>query len=325
MQRRENVVVTGGAGFIGSHVCKALYEEGYQPVVIDNLSTGHRGFVQWGPLHQMDIRETDTLSRLLLELRPLCVFHMAASINVRESMTDPSKYYHNNVIATLSLLDAMVASNIKSIVFSSTASIFGNPIKVPIEADHPKAPLHAYGKSKYMVEMILEDYEKAHGITSAALRYFNAAGSDVEGKIGEAHTPETHLIPLIIQTALGKKEQLDIYGTSYPTPDGTAIRDYIHVTDLASAHISAMRYLLEKKQSIQVNLGTGAGYSVAEVIAAVEKISQKPVKRCVAAPSKDAHTLVAEPSKAFDELCWTPRHSSLEEIVVSAYRWFEKQ
>lgn len=324
MEISKTVVVTGGAGFIGSHVCKALFESGFSPVVIDNLSTGYASFVQWGPLHKIDINQTEELTAALKKIRPCCIIHMASSINVRESLTNPSKYYHNNVVGTLSLLDAMVESGVSRLIFSSTASIFGNPKSVPIEEDHEKKPLHAYGKSKYMVEMILEDYERAYGIKSAALRYFNAAGADASTLIGESHQPETHLIPLVIQTALGEREHLDIYGTSYPTEDGTAIRDYIHVTDLASAHIKAMHYLLEKNESIQLNLGTGKGYSVKEVVAAVEKICERPVKCRHMPPSPDACRLIAAPSKAFTKIDWQPRHSSIEEIVLSAYGWIKK-
>lgn len=321
---QNNILVTGGAGYIGSHVCKALAQAGYTPITYDNLKGGYRWAVKWGPFIQNDILNTEALCSVFEQYSPLAVFHLASSINVRESLQDPGKYYHNNVCGTLSLLQAMVRCRISYLVFSSTASIFGNPHYVPMDENHPKAPLHAYGKSKYMVELMLEDFQKAHGLCSAALRYFNAAGADKEGEIGEAHVPETHLIPLVIQTALGQREALDIYGANYNTEDGTAVRDYIHVYDLALAHIKALEWLIANKKSLQVNLGTGQGYSIKQVIESVQQISGKKVMSRISAPSPDAACLVANPSKAFEILHWKPQHSSLEQIVESALGWHTK-
>jgi len=325
MTKGNHVIVTGGAGYIGSHVCKALAGHGYIPVTYDNLQGGHLWAIKWGPFIQNDIHNTEALCSAFREYNPIAVFHLASSINVRESLLDPAKYYHNNVSGSLSLLKAMTECRVPNLVFSSTASIFGNPQYIPIDEKHQKAPLHAYGKSKYMVELMLEDFQRSHGLCSAALRYFNAAGADSSTEIGEAHDPETHLIPLVIQTALKRRAALDIYGTSYNTEDGTAIRDYIHVADLAEAHIKALEWLIQNKQSIGVNLGTGQGYSIRKVIETVELISGKKVASNHCPPSPDAACLVADPSLAFQLLKWTPKFSSLSHIVESALNWHSKR
>jgi UDP-arabinose 4-epimerase len=317
----QPILVTGGAGFIGSHVCKLLAQTGYTPITYDNFQGGHRWAACFGPLVEADIHDTAKLKTTIQQYQPIAVFHLASSINVRESLENPGKYYHNNVVGTLSLLDAMKESNTKLLVFSSTASIFGNPDYVPIDEKHPKRPLHAYGKSKYMVEQILEDFQRAHGITSACLRYFNACGADVDGQIGEAHNPETHLIPLVIETALGKKPHISIYGDDYDTEDGTAIRDYIHVTDLADAHIKALEYLLSTNKSFQANLGTGTGYSIKQIIKAVENISGKKVAIQQGPKSPDAACLIATPRLANQLLNWSARHSHLDHIIETALRW----
>lgn len=315
------VLVTGGAGFIGSHVCKMLAHSGFTPITYDNFQGGHRWAVRFGPLIEADIHDAEAMKHAIQKYQPIAVFHLASSINVRESLVNPGKYYHNNVIGTLSLLEAMKESDTKFLVFSSTASIFGNPDYIPIDENHPKKPLHAYGKSKYMVEQILEEYQRAHGITSACLRYFNACGADVDGQIGEAHDPETHLIPLVIETALGKRSHISIYGDDYDTEDGTAIRDYIHVTDLAEAHIKALEYLIATKKSFQANLGTGTGYSIKQVIKAVENISGKKVAIQQGPKSPDAACLIASPHQANDLLKWSARHSHLDHIIETALRW----
>lgn len=321
----SHVLVTGGAGYIGSHVCKVLAAYGYIPVTYDHLQGGHSWAIKWGPFVQDDIHNTDGLCAAFRKYQPIAVFHLASSINVRESLVNPAKYYHNNVAGSLSLLQAMTLCQVPHLVFSSTASIYGNPNYLPLDEKHSKAPLHAYGKSKYMVEFMLEDFFRSHGLCSAALRYFNAAGADSESEIGEAHDPETHLIPLVIHTALQKRASLDIYGTNYNTEDGTAVRDYIHVCDLAEAHIKALEWLIHNKRNLQVNLGTGQGYSIRKVIETVETISGKKVASNPSPPSPDAASLVADPSLAFEILQWKPRFSSLSHIVETALNWHSKQ
>ncbi|MBM3207213.1 MAG: UDP-glucose 4-epimerase GalE [Chlamydiae bacterium] len=325
MDNINTILVTGGAGYIGSHVCKALSEAGLTPITYDNFQGGHRWAVQFGPLIEGDIHDTEKLKKTLDLYQPAAVFHLASSINVRESLSDPLKYYHNNVQGTLSLLKAMVESGTTNIVFSSTASVYGNPLETPLKEDHPKRPLHAYGKSKYMVELLLEDFEKAYGIKSVVMRYFNACGADKDGLIGEAHSPETHLIPLVIQTALRQKECLDIYGDTYPTFDGTAIRDYIHVSDLADAHLKALYFLIEKKESLRVNLGTETGFSIRQIIETVEAISGKKVRTNICAPSPDACCLVASSKLANEKLKWYPKNSTIENIIETALAWHTKK
>ena len=242
----KNVLVTGGAGYIGSHICKQLYQSGFTPVVIDNLSHGHAWAVQWGDFHQGDIQDADVLDRVFQSYRPAAVVHCAAFALVGESVSDPGKYYRNNVGGTVALLDAMRKFSCPHIIFSSTCATYGLPKQTPISEQHPLAPINPYGRSKLMVEQIIQDYRSAYGIAYVLLRYFNAAGADLAGKIGEEHHPETHLIPLALQAVTGKRAHLEIYGSDYPTPDGTAIRDYVHVTDLADAHVQALRRLAGK-------------------------------------------------------------------------------
>ncbi len=318
------VVVTGGAGYIGSHVCKALAESGYNPITYDNLEGGHRWAVQWGPLIEGDIHDQERLCSVFSQYQPLAVFHLASYINVRESLIHPGKYYDNNTQGTLALLQSMVRCDIKKLVFSSTASVFGHPLYLPIDEQHIKSPIHPYGKSKLMAEMIIEDFEKAHGIHSIYLRYFNASGADPSGLIGELHTPETHLIPLIMQTAIGQRDAIEIYGADYPTGDGTAVRDYIHVSDLADAHIKALNWLMQNSYSQHLNLGTGQGYSVKEVIDKIEEFSGKKIQRIIHTPSPDSASLIASATLAKEILNWHPKHSSLHNIVETAWRWHTK-
>ena len=322
----KTVLVTGGAGYIGSHTCKYLSSRGYTPVVIDNLVYGHREFVKWGPFYEGDINDTSLLREIFTEHCPEAVIHFAAYGYVGESVTDPAKYYQNNVAGTLSLLDGMREGGCQKIVFSSTCATYGEPEQVPITEEESQKPINPYGMSKLMVEQILADYDSAYGIKHGALRYFNAAGADVDCELGEEHNPETHLIPLIIEAGLGKRSHIEIYGTDYDTPDGTAIRDYIHVTDLADAHVRMLEFLGKEARSLQLNLGTGAGHSVKEVIDAVAEVSGRsiPVKT---GPRRagDPPELVADADKAKDLLGWKPELSDLTTIVKSAWSWHSRR
>ena len=318
----RNVLVTGGAGYIGSHTCKALAAAGYSPVTLDNLAYGHRWAVRWGPFEQADLADRQAVERVLREHRIGAVIHFAAYAYVGESMTDPGKYFRNNVINTLNLLEAMRAAGVGRIVFSSTCATYGVPQAVPIAEDHPQSPVNPYGESKLFVERALHWNGVAHGLRWMALRYFNAAGADPEGEIGEDHDPETHLIPLAIEAALGRRPDLQVMGTDYPTPDGTAIRDYVHVTDLADAHLRALRHLEDDGPSGALNLGTGRGHSVREVVAMVERVTGRKVgARDAPRRASDPPALVAAPGRARQLLGWEPRWSSLEAIVQSACRW----
>jgi len=317
-----NVLVTGGAGYIGSHTCKALAAAGYTPVALDNLVYGHRWAVRWGPLEFTDLADRAAVERVLRQRAIRSVIHFAAYAYVGESMSDPGKYFRNNVANTLNLLDAMRAVGVGRIVFSSTCATYGVPDAVPIAEDHPQRPVNPYGESKLFIERALHWHGAAHGLRWMALRYFNAAGADPDGEIGEDHDPETHLIPLAIATALGRRAELQVMGTDYPTPDGTAIRDYIHVTDLADAHVRALRHLEAAGASGALNLGTGRGHSVREVVATVERVSGRKV-HARNAPRRpgDPPALVAAPGRARELLGWEPRCSGLETIVQTACRW----
>jgi UDP-arabinose 4-epimerase len=316
-----HILVTGGAGYIGSHTAKALAQAGLVPVVIDSLHRGHQEAVQWGPLIQADISDRAALDRIFAQYPIQAVLHFAALTFVGESTKSPDLYFRNNTVGTLGLLEAMQAHGVQKIVFSSTCATYGNPLRIPITEDHPQSPVSPYGESKYMVERLLYWLGQSYGLQWVALRYFNAAGADAEGQLGEDHDPESHLIPLVIAAALGLGT-LEIYGTDYDTSDGTAIRDYLHVTDLASAHLAALRYLDAGKTSTAFNLGTGRGHSVREVIAMVEQISGKKVPvREVGRRIGDPPCLVADASKSAELLNWRPRHSSLEEIVQTAWNW----
>ena len=319
----RRVLVTGGAGYIGSHTCKALAAAGHVPVTLDNLSTGHRDAVRWGPLVEGELGERDFVEHTLREQRITAVVHFAASAYVGESMADPAKYFRNNVVHTLALLDAMHAAGVRHLVFSSTCATYGVPQQVPIPEDHPQQPVNPYGESKLFVERALHWHGVCHGLSALALRYFNAAGADPAGEIGEVHEPETHLIPLAIQAALGQRGPLHVMGTDYDTPDGTAVRDYIHVSDLADAHVRALAHLLGGGAGGALNLGTGRGHSVREVIAAVARESGREVP-FVDAPRRagDPPALVAAPGRAAEVLGWRPEHSSLATIVRTALRWY---
>jgi UDP-arabinose 4-epimerase len=316
------VLVAGGAGYIGSHACLALADAGYLPVAYDNLSRGHSEAVQFGPLVVGDLADRDLLEETLRSLEVCAVMHFAAFASVGESMTRPEIYFRNNVINSLELLEAMRSSGVSRIVFSSTCATYGLPERTPIAEDTPQRPVNAYGETKLMVERALHWHAEAHGLAYAALRYFNAAGADPEGRIGEAHDPETHLVPLALEAAAGRRRHLDLFGSDYPTPDGSAIRDYIHVWDLAQAHVLALEHLLAGGESAALNLGTGEGTSVRQVIAAAERVTgwQVPVRE---APRRigDPPALVADAAKARALLGWRPRFTDIEDIVATAWAW----
>jgi UDP-arabinose 4-epimerase len=321
---KGNILVTGGAGYIGSHTCKALADAGYTPVTLDNLVYGHEWAVKWGPLIEGDLADVALIREILREYSIEAVIHFAAYAYVGESMQNPGKYFRNNVSNTINLLDAMVERGIEQIVFSSSCATYGLPERVPIDEQHPQHPVNPYGETKLIIERALHWYSTAHNIRAAALRYFNAAGADPDAGIGEDHDPETHLIPLVIETALGRRSQVKIFGTDYPTADGSAVRDYIHVSDLACAHVLALERLLAGSENLFLNLGTGNGYSVKEVIAMVEQVSGRAVAaRTAARRPGDPAELVAANGRAGDILGWKPQHSSLRNIIETALRWHE--
>ncbi len=318
----QSILVTGGAGYVGSHACKALANAGYQPIVYDNLSRGYRQSVRWGPLVEGDLHDRERLAATLRAHQAVAVMHFAAFAYVGESVADPELYYTNNVGGTLALLSAMRMAEVSTIVFSSTCAVYGVPESLPIRESTVKAPLNPYGETKLAIERALHWYGATYGMRYAALRYFNAAGADPDGETGEDHEPETHLIPLVLRAALGTGKPVEIYGTDYPTSDGTAIRDYIHVSDLADAHVRALGRLTAGGDSIAVNLGTGRGCSVRDVIAAVERIGGRPVpRREVARRPGDPPELVADPGLALAQLGWQPSHSDLDTIIRTAFAW----
>ncbi len=321
----SRILVTGGAGYVGSHCCKALAEAGYEPIVFDNLSMGHESAVRWGPLIRGDMRDADALRSAIEETKPEAVLHFAALALVGESTAHPERYYAVNVGGTLNLLEAMRLSGVQRIVFSSTCAVYGEPERVPITEDLPRRPINPYGESKLACEWMMDDFDRAHSIRSVRLRYFNAAGADPAAEIGEWHEPETHLIPLVIDTALGLHREVSIFGTDYPSADGTAVRDYIHVVDLAAAHVAALRHLVEGGASAAVNLGTGRGASVREVIDAVEVVAGRRVT-VKEAPRRagDPPVLVADPSRAEALLKWRAK-ADLTKIVEDAWRWHKKR
>lgn len=317
-----NVLVTGGAGYIGSHTAKRLHAAGHCPVTLDDLSTGHRDAVRWGPFVQGDLADTDLVRRTLRSFDIKAVIHFAASAYVGESMREPRKYLRGNVLQTMSLLDAMLETGVRSIIFSSTCAVYGLPRSLPIAEETPLRPINPYGDSKLFIERTLHWYGMAYNLSSIVLRYFNAAGADPDGEIGERHTPETHLIPLAVEAALGRRPPLEIYGNDYPTADGTAVRDYIHVMDLAQAHVAALAYLVEGGPSAAFNLGTGQGHSVREVLHAVEQVSghRVPVKTCERRAG-DPPALVAAATQAAQTLGWSPQFSDLSTLVRTAWDW----
>ena len=322
----NNILVTGGAGYIGAQTCKALYKAGYTPVTIDNLVYGHRSAVRWGPFVEGDLADEELLCQVMHEYKVQAVMHFAAYAYVGESVQSPGKYFSNNVTNTINLLNAMVCCGVRNIVFSSSCSTYGLPRQIPIAEDHPQKPINPYGESKLFIEKALSWYSNANLLESVSLRYFNAAGADLEGESGEEHFPETHLIPLVIESAFTTQDQVQIWGTDYNTQDGTAIRDYIHVTDLAAAHIKALDYLLAGGTCIALNLGTGKGYSVREVINMVEDVSGYKINvKEASRRNGDPPTLVAQYDLAKELLNWEPQCSDLRNIITTACQWYKKQ
>ncbi len=317
-----NVLVCGGAGYIGSHCVRILGGEGYHPVVYDNLVYGHRESVSKFRFYHGDILEKDKLVRVLKECKIDLVMHYAAYAYVGESVQNPRKYYNNNVTAALALLDSMLDAGTRNIIFSSSCSTFGIPEQAELDETHPQKPINPYGMSKFIVERVLQDYQKAYGLQHVIIRYFNAAGADPSGTIGEDHNPETHLIPLVLQTALGQRDHIQIFGTDYRTVDGTCVRDYIHVCDLADVHILAMKYLMGGGESTSFNVGNGNGYSVKEVIEVARKVTGKPI-RAIEGPRRDGDPdrLVASCEKASKILGWVPKYHRLEDIITTAWKW----
>ncbi|GES43231.1 UDP-glucose 4-epimerase [Rhizobium dioscoreae] len=320
----ETVLVVGGAGYIGSHTCLDLANKGFKPVVYDNFSNGHREFVKWGPAEEGDIRDRARLDEVLAKHKPAAILHFAALIEVGESVKDPVAFYENNVIGTLTLLSAAQAAGVKAFVFSSTCATYGLPQSVPLDENHQQVPINPYGRTKYIVEQALADYDQYKGLRSVILRYFNAAGADFEGRIGEWHTPETHAIPLAIDAALGRRQGFKVFGSDYDTRDGTCVRDYIHVLDLADAHVRAVQYLLDGGDSVALNLGTGTGTTVKELLGTIETVSNRPFPvEYVGRREGDSTTLVANNDKARDILGWSPQYD-LTEIIQSAWNWHAK-
>ncbi|MBL1353644.1 MAG: UDP-glucose 4-epimerase GalE [Zetaproteobacteria bacterium] len=316
------ILVVGGAGYIGSHMVKLLAQQGCKVTVFDNLSFGHVDAVLHGALVVGDLADTQALDALFSTHDFDVVMHFASSILVGESVQNPAKYYRNNVANTQNLLDTMVKYDVKKFIFSSTAAIFGEPQYTPIDEVHPKLPINPYGRSKWMVEQILEDYDRAYALKSICLRYFNACGADPDGKLGERHDPETHLIPLVLQAAAGKRDNITVFGQDYGTPDGTCIRDYIHIVDLCQAHWLGIQHLSNYNQSKRYNLGNGDGFSVQQVIDVCKLVTGKDISvLCGERREGDPAILVADASLAVSELAWKPRYVKLEEIVSHAWQW----
>lgn len=321
MQAR-NVIVTGGAGYIGSHVCKALAEADWTPVTYDNLSNGHEWAVRWGPLEVGDIRDRDRMRDVVKAYRPEGVLHFAGRIEVGESLQAPFDFYDVNVAGTLSVLAAMAEVGVEALIFSSTAATYGVLERVPAPESHPRLPITPYGQSKLMAEQVIADMGGATGMKWTSLRYFNAAGADPGGEIGEAHRHETHLIPLAIEAVRGERATFPLFGTTYPTPDGSCIRDFIHVSDLAQAHVLALRRLLDGGNSTALNLGTGTGASVLEVLSSLQAVSGVPVPTEVRdRRAGDPPALVGNPAKAIEALSWAPQRSDLTSIIADAWAW----
>ncbi len=319
------VLVTGGAGYIGSHTVKELLKEGYEVVVYDNFSTGREELLVGGELIKGDLMDKDTIQKALKRRNIDAVLHFASLIQVGESYADPQKYYTHNLVSSLNLLDAMLEAKVKAFIFSSSAAVYGIPLQIPIPENHPLNPVNPYGQTKVFVEKILEDYQRAYGLKFISLRYFNAAGADPGGILGEMHNPETHLIPNLLLFLLGKKKGFDLYGTDFPTEDGTAIRDYIHVTDLARAHVLALQKLLESNRSEFINLGTNTGYSVLEIIQKTEAITRKKIQYKERPKRKgDVPVLLASNEKAGKVLGWKLSHSDIETIIQTAWNWHQK-
>lgn len=321
----KTLLITGGAGYIGSHAMLAAKAQGFNPVAFDNLSKGHAWAVKGCTLVKGDLKNPAAIRAAFKKYKPLAVMHFASHINVGESVVDPAKYYHDNLNNAMNLFDVMIATKTKYFILSSTCAIYGNPVKVPMNETHPKDPVNPYGDSKYMLEKILASYDPAYGLKSTFLRYFNAAGADSQGRTGEVHEPESHLIPLVLDAAMGRRKEITIYGDNYPTPDGTCLRDYIHVEDLAEAHFLALKRMIKTGKSDFFNLGTGRAYSVKELISEAERVTGRkvPVKMGPRRPG-DATSLVADNRKASKVLGWKPKHSGLKNILETAWAWHLK-
>ncbi len=318
--------MTGGAGYIGSHACKALSKSGFIPVVYDNLSTGNVKSIKWGPFVRGDIQESKKLLSVLRRYKPIGVMHFAALTAARDSIQQPSEYYESNLIGTKRLLDVCIKENIKKFIFSSSAAVYGAPKKIPISEESASNPLNPYGETKLAIECMLASYSRAYDLNYIALRYFNAAGADPDAKIGSYQKKPTNLIPRVMEVLAKKKRELPIFGTDYATRDGTALRDYIHVSDLASAHVQSLNLLLQTTESHSLNLGTGRGYTVFEVIAAAEKISGKKIHKVLKARAEgDCDKLVADSRKAQKLLHWKPVHENIEDIITTAFSWAMKR
>ena len=324
--KKKVVLVTGGAGYIGSHTCKKLSESGFYPVCFDNLVSGHRGAVQWGPLEIGDVRDKERLIAVLSAYNPVAIMHFAALIQVGESVVRPDIFYDNNVYGSYCLLEAARACNVKHMVFSSTAAVYGNPRASFLDETHPLLPINPYGQTKLMMENMIRDYARAYGLQYAILRYFNAAGADPDNNIGTAYKKDTHLIPLLMRVASGHQSAIQIYGTDYPTHDGTAVRDYVHVTDLADAHVRALKKIMTAKESLTLNLGTNHGMSVKEVITAARRVTAISIP-CIEQERRagDPPILVADAGRARHILEWKPVYSDISTIVQTAWNWKQKQ
>ena len=325
MEMKQNVLVSGGAGYIGSHACKALARAGFQPVVFDNLSTGWAEAVKFGPLVRGDLMDRAAIDAALAEYKPVAVMHFAALSLVGESMTDPAKYWRTNVNGSLNLIEATVAAGIKNFVFSSTCATYGDQDGVVLNEQTPQYPINAYGGSKQAIEGILRDFGSAFGLNHVIFRYFNVAGADPDGELGEQHRPETHLIPLMLEAVQGTRPALTVYGDDYPTRDGTCVRDYVHVMDLVEAHVLGLRWLLDGRGTRAFNLGTGNGFTVREVIDASRSVTNRevPIVQGARRPG-DAAALVSGSERAISELGWQPSRSSLPQMIGDAWQWFQQ-
>jgi UDP-arabinose 4-epimerase len=320
----KTVLVTGGAGYVGSHACKALARAGFQPIVLDDLSTGHSNMVRWGPLMRGDLRSRSRVDEALQTARPIAVMHFAASAYVGESLSDPGKYYENNVAATLNLLDAMRSHGVRQLIFSSSCATYGIPDQVPISERAVQRPANPYGRSKLFAEEIILDYVRAYALQAVILRYFNACGADASGDLGEDHDPETHLIPRALMAAAGQIPYLEIFGADYPTPDGTCIRDYVHVTDLADAHLLALGHLIAGRGSVALNIGIGRGFSVREVVDATKRVTglSVPIQIGARRPhDADPPVLIADPALSRSLFGFAPRYENIDDIIATAWRW----
>lgn len=323
---QKNILVTGGAGYIGSHVCKALKQHGYNPVVVDNLCSGNQSAVKWGPFIEGDIRDGALLDDVISKYNPVAIMHFAALIQVGESVTNPSLYYNNNVYGSFCLLEAARKHNIKHMVFSSTAAVYGLPEKSPIAEDTVKKPINPYGQTKLMMEQMIYDYSAAYGLNYGVLRYFNAAGADPEGDAGSAYKVDTHIVPLLMRVANNLMSEIKVFGTDYDTPDGTAVRDYVHVTDLAEAHILTLEHILSGKDNLVLNIGTNNGLSVAEVIKMARQVTGHAIPEVLSERrAGDPPVLVADATKARNILNWVPKYSDIGAIVQTAWAWRQNQ